>query len=128
MIEIYEKDSGSKLNVNKTKSMWLGSKAGQSTGPVDIQWIKNKLKLLGITFGSSSAILASWRGRISKLEKSLNAWQHHEFSLQGKVLILKTLGLSGLVYLGSVQPIPLPYLQSINKLIFSLCGQVKPRR
>ena len=48
MIEIYEKGSGYKLNLNKTKGMWLGSKAGQTTGPVDIQWINDKLKLLGI--------------------------------------------------------------------------------
>ena len=32
--------------------------------------------------------------------------------------ILSTLGLSCLVYLGSVQTIPIPCLQSINKLIF----------
>ena len=52
MIEIYEKGSGSKLNMQKTKGMWLSSKADQATEPVNIQWIKDKLKLLGITFGS----------------------------------------------------------------------------
>ena len=37
MIETYEKGSGSKLNMHETKGMWLDSKAGQSTGPIDIQ-------------------------------------------------------------------------------------------
>ena len=74
MIEIYEKGSGSKLNMHKTKGMWLGSKAGQATGPVDIQWITDKLKLLEITIGSDSTILTSWRKRISKLEKRLDMW------------------------------------------------------
>ena len=71
---------------NPTQGMWLGFKEGQTTGPVDIQWtnLNNKLKLLGISFGSGSAILTSWRERISKLEKCLNAWQHRELSLQGK--------------------------------------------
>ena len=31
MIDIYEEGSGSKLNLNKTKGMWLGSKRGQTT-------------------------------------------------------------------------------------------------
>ena len=118
IIEIHEKDSGSKLNMHKTKGMWLISKAGQGTGPVDIEWINDKLKLLAITFSSDSAILTSWRERVSKLEKCLNVWQHRELSLQGKVLILNTPGLSSLVYLGSVQPIPITCLQSINTLIF----------
>ena len=89
--------------MNKTKVMSNGSKAGQITGPVDIQWINDELKLLGITFRSNSAIL------------------------QGKVLILNTLGLSGLVYLGSVHlhPIPFPCFQTINKLNSVSCGQEK---
>ena len=106
MIEMYEKGSGSKLNMHKTKGMWLSSKAGQVTGPVDIQWINDKLKLLGLTFGSEAAILASWQDRAAELETCLGRWQHQELSFQGKTLILNTLGLSGLVYLGSVQPIP----------------------
>ena len=118
MIEIYEKDTGSKLNMHKTKGKWLGSKAGQTTAPDDIQWIDDKLKLLGITFGSDSAILTSWREQVYKLQKCLNMWQHRELSLQGKVLILNTLGLSGLVYLSLVQPILFTCLQSINKHIF----------
>ena len=118
MIAVYEKVSGSKLNMHKTEGV-LGSKAGQTTGPVDIQWINDKLKLLGITFGSDSAILTSWRERVYKLEKCLNMWQHRELSFQEKVLILNTLGFSGLTYLGSVQTIPIPCLQSINKLIFN---------
>ena len=67
--EMIEKGSDSKLNMHKTKGIWLGSKAGQTTGQVNIQWINDKLKLLGITFGSDSAIATSWRERIYKLEK-----------------------------------------------------------
>ena len=119
MITIYEKGSGSKLNMDKTKGMWPGFKASQTTGQDDIQWINDKLKLLGITFGSDSAVLTSWRERVYKLEKCLNMWQHGELSFPGKVLILDTLGLSDLVYLGSVQTIPIPCLQPINKVIFN---------
>ena len=119
MIEIYEKGSCSKLNMRKTKRRCIVSKAGHTTGPVDIQWIKEELRLLGVTAGSGSAILTSWREIISKLEKCLHVWQHRQLSLQGKVLILNTLGLSGLVFLGSVHPIPHLCLQTINKQVLN---------
>ena len=73
MIEIYGKGSGSKLNMHKTKGMWLGSKAGQTTGPVDIQWINDRLKLLGLTIGFDAAILASWQECVTKLETCLGS-------------------------------------------------------
>ena len=46
--------------------MWIDSKVGQTTGPVDIQWISDELKLLGITFGSHSTIYSSWWEKISQ--------------------------------------------------------------
>ena len=85
MIEIYEKGSGPKLNMHKTKGMWPGSKAGQTTGPVDTQWINDRLKLLGLTFGSDTAILASWQECVTKLETCLIRWKHRDLSLQGKL-------------------------------------------
>ena len=125
MIEIYKKGSGSKLNMNKIKGMWIGSKADHTTRPVDIQWINDELKLLGITFGSNSATLTSWQERIVKLEKCFSVWQHRQLSLQGKVLILNTSGLSALVCLGSVHPSCLLFAndQQTNFLL----SQVKTR-
>ena len=44
------------------------------------------------------------------------------------MLILNTLRLSGLVYLGSIQTIPTPSMQSINQLIFNFLwsGKTQP--
>ena len=93
-----------------------------------VQWINDRLKLLGITFGSDTAILASWQDCVTKLETCLNRWQHTDLSLQGKTLILNTLVLSGLVYLDSVQPIPKICLQSINRLIFKFLWSDKTKQ
>ena len=119
MINIYEQGSGSKLNLNKTKGMWLGSKQGQNTGPIDITWVTDQLKLLGIYVGSDQAIYRSWTERIDKLESRLKMWKYRNLSLTRKVLILNTLGLSGLIYLGTVYPIPKPCLNRVNTLVFN---------
>ena len=119
MISIYEQGSGSKLNLNKTKGMWLGSKRGQTTGPVDITWIMDQLKLLGIYVGSNQTIFKSWTERINKLESRLKMWKHWSLSLAGKVLILNTLGISGLLYLRTAYPIPKSCLTRVNTLVFN---------
>ena len=119
MIDIYEQGSGSKLNFNKTKGMLLGSKRGQATGPIDITWVTDQLKLLGIYAGSEQAIYKSWTERIDKLESWLKLWKYWGLSRTGKVLILNTLGLSGLIYLGTVYPKPKPCLNKANTLIFN---------
>ena len=125
MINIYKQGSGSKLNFNKTKGMWLGSKRGQATGPEHITWVMDQLKLLGIYFGSNQTIYKSWTERIDKLESRLKLWKYRNLSLTGKVLILNTLGLSGLIYLGTVYPIPKPCLNRINTLIFNFLWSAK---
>ena len=119
MISIYEQGSGSKLNPSKTKRMWLGSRRGQTTGPVDIRWITDQLKLLGIYVGSNQTIFKSWTKRIDNLESRFKMWKHRSLSLAGKVLILNTLGLSALIYLGTVSPIPKSCLTRVNTLVFN---------
>ena len=110
MINIYEQGSGPKLNLNKTKGMWLGSNRSQTTGPIDVTWVMDQLKPLGIYVGSDQTIYKSWTERIDKLESQLKMWKYWNLSLTGKVLLLNTLGLSCLIYLGTVYPIPKPCL------------------
>ena len=116
LINIYEQGSGSKLDLNKMKGMWLSSKHGQTTGLIDITWVTDQLKLLG---RSDQTIYKSWTERIDKLESWLKMWKYRNLSLTGKVLILNTVGLSRLIYLGTVYPIPKPCLNRVNSLVFN---------
>ena len=48
IVHIFEKGSGSKLNLDKTEGMWFGSMAGRTDGPVNIKWRTDFIKVLGI--------------------------------------------------------------------------------
>ena len=67
LINIFERGSGSRLNAQKTEGLWLGSAAGKQTGPVNITWTTDKLKILGVYFGTSNVEHANWIDRIIKL-------------------------------------------------------------
>ena len=117
---IFEKGSGSKLNLDKTEGMWFGSMADRTDGPVNIKWRTDFIKVLGIFFTISNCDFLSlnWNFRIEKLAKRLESWKFRTLSLKGKSMIINTLALSVLWYTGSVVPLPAWAEKRINRIIF----------
>ena len=46
-ITIFEKASGSKLNLNKTEGMYMCLQAGKGHGPIPIMWKTESIRVLG---------------------------------------------------------------------------------
>ena len=91
LINIFEWGSGSRLNAQKTEGLWLGSATGKQTGPVNITWTTDKLKILGVYFGTSNVEDANWIDCVIKLDKRLNLWISRTLSLKGKSLIINSI-------------------------------------
>ena len=99
--------SGIMLNLPKTEILVIGKKT-QSKESFKI--VSNTVELLihdqecvkicGITFSNNPIIAytANVKDKILKLEGQLNIWRQRNLSLKGKILIVKTFGLSQLVY------------------------------
>ena len=96
LINVFERGSGSKLNPKKTEGLWTGSYAGPTSGPVNITWVADKLKILGVYLGNANLEQGNWADRVTKLETRLNLWRTRTLSLKGKSMIINTLGASGL--------------------------------
>ena len=120
IIPIYERGSGSRLNLGKTEGMWFRSMAGRKDGPVNIKWRTDCIKILGIFFTVSRRDFEclNWNFRIEKLAKRLESWKFWSLSLKGKSMIINTLALSGLWYTGSVVPLQAWAEKKINQIIF----------
>ena len=120
IVRIFEKGSRSELNLDKIKGMWFGSMAGRTDGPVNIKWITDFIRVLGIFFTMSNCdfLGLNWNFWIEKLAKRLESWKLRTLSLKGKSMIINTLALSGLCYTGSVVPLPAWAEKRINRIIF----------
>ena len=120
IVRIFEKGSGSKLNLAKTEGMWFSSMAGRTDGPVNIKWRTDFIKVLVIFFTMSNCDFLSinWNFRIEKLAKRLESWKFRNLSLKGKSMIINTLALSGLWNTGSIVPLPAWAEKRINRIIF----------
>jgi hypothetical protein len=106
--EAFSEFSGIRLNVPKTEIMILGKKSKMSPESFRIKY-KDELIIIneseevcicGITFSNdfSKAYNKNIIEKIYKLEKQLNLWRCRNLTLEGKILIVKTFGLSQLIY------------------------------
>ena len=71
MLDTYsrlEAASGSKLNVSKSKGLWLGVWNNRRDPPVQLEWTSEKIKVLGVYVSPGDAEEANWRPRIAAAE------------------------------------------------------------
>ena len=101
--------------------MWLGCWRDKTRTPFDFKWPKEPICALGIYFSYNSehANKLNFEEKINNLEKTLNGWKRRKLTLLGRINIVKTLGLSKLIYNASVFPTPKHFVKEINKISFA---------
>ena len=124
----FEELSGLEINTTKTEAMWLGEWKDRTDEPFGFKWPKEPVNALGVFFSHNqeSANRLNFGEKIRNLEKTLITWQRRNLTLYGKIKIVKTLGISKLIYSASVLPVPDHYIQEINKLTFNFLWAGKP--
>ena len=105
ILNIYCKGSGSKLNIDKSKGLWLGDWRNRKHNPCHFTFVK-KLRIIGIVFGNDITPEDNWGSRINKIHSTLNKWSKRHLTLNGKVVIVNSLIGAGINYLGSVVECP----------------------
>ena len=110
--------SGLEINTTKTEAMWLGEWKDRTDEPFGFKWPQEPVNALGVFFShdQESANRLNFGEKICNLEKTLITWQRRNVTLCGKINIVKTLGISKLIYSASVLPVPDHYIQEINRL------------
>jgi len=113
--------SGLRINRDKTKSTGLGpwSKVKKRVEGIFIS--PEPLKILGIWFCHDKKRMHDLNvsGKLSRIKTILNAWYQRGLTLQGKIRIAKTLGISILTYPLINIFVPESTLKEIDKLIFN---------
>ncbi len=100
ILQVFAKVSGLQVNPLKTKVMGLGRWA-QKKGRIR-QYIidTDPIKILGMWFSHDKQKNhdLNVNGKIEKIRKCLQAWWGKAVTMQGRILIAKTLGLSQIIY------------------------------
>ena len=128
LLNEFNECSGLEINNTKTEAMWLGEWKDKTDEPFGFKWPKEPINALGVSFSynHANADRLNFGKKILSLEKTLNTWKRRNLTLYEKINIVKTLGISKLIYSASVLPVPVHYIQEINKLIFDFIWAGKP--
>ena len=105
------------LNVKKTKAVRLGKWSKNRSIPLQLTWTRDPVKILGIHFSydEKQNNYYNFAIKIQKLQTNLDLWKSRNLTLFGKVLIIKSLGLSQLVYSASNLNVPIDFINDSQK-------------
>ena len=133
-LKLYYIMSGLKINVEKTRALWIGSLCGSSETVCDelaLDWSQEPLKILGVTF--SSLVFNIWdlntHEILSKIKLTLNHWSKRKISLSGRITIIKSLALSKFVHLFiSLPSPPIELIKDLDKMFYKFLWNSGPDR
>ena len=77
---LYERGSGSKVNLSKSTGLWLGAWNDRSDAPVSLDWSSVKIKVLGVFIGAGNLEEINWRPRITAVENILLSWRQRRLA------------------------------------------------
>ena len=122
VLNTFEEVSGLKVNVSKTEAMGLGTCSNPIKSSLNIKWVEDYTRVLGINVSRSKSTLISenYKTIISRLESRLKGWGKRRLSLLGKINILKCLGISQLVFLFTMLPTPgIDIIKTLETVLFN---------
>ena len=126
LLKLLKHTSGLEINTSKTEATRLG----ELLSHVILTGLKNRFKLSAFSFryNSDAANNLNFGEKIIKLKNTLKNWKRRKLTLHGRIKIVKTLGLSKLIYNTSVLEIPDCYVKEIKKLSFDFTWEGKPAK
>ena len=120
--------AGLKLNIEKSKAIWLGKWEKNESYPLQLKWLHSPVHLLGIhlSYDKKGNNELKFNLKIRKLQTNLDMWRSlRDLTLFGKVLIIKSLGLSQLIYSASILNVPEEVARTVKTKLFSFLWKNK---
>ena len=127
VVENFGNLAGLKLNRKKTKAIWLGSWEKNKSNPLQLKWLRSPVKVLGIyvSYDENGNKQMNFNLKLRKLQTNLDMWKARDLTLFGRVLIIKSLGLSQLVYSASNLNVPQEITPIIKTKLFNFLWKNK---
>ena len=128
-IQEFSTVSGLNLNLDKTEGLWLGRDKNNENLYQGINFGKQVIRCLGIFVGhdKEQCHLQNWVNKLEKFQKTLDCWRTRDLTLFGKILVIKVLALSQLVYSAICLTCPEEVKKQITKIIYSFLWNKRDR-
>ena len=119
-LERYEKITGAKINLSKSKGLRLGAWRGRESLPGPFKWTDGPVCILGVWFGPDLQLEKNWSEVQAKVEASTRIWLQRRLSLKGRAEACTTYVFPLILYRLSVLPLSENRLKALERLLFTL--------
>ena len=134
ILNLYYKMSGLKINIEKTRAIWIGAlshSVEQLCRNQRLDWSQDPFKVLGVTF--TTEVFDIWNINsneiITKIENLCKQWAKRKLTLIGRITIIKSLALSKFTHLFLALPYPPEELiKKLNKIFYTFLWNSGPDR
>lgn len=126
-IKEFAEFSGLRLNKDKCQAFCPGDCLFYGTEQEEIKF-STRLFVLGVYFSTDEAstdVNENWEPKIQVLEKKLKSWARRDLSIIGKILLVKTFGLSLFIYLMQSIGMPEWVIKRVNTMFFRFIWKKK---
>jgi len=125
--------SGLKINVKKTSAVWIGlnkNKKKPVCEHLKLNWkFDGVFDMLGITFSTNTQdmIDINFNKALISMKNLILSWSKRNITSLGRVVVVKSLVLAKLNYIGQMLPGPGPdFIKMVNDEIYKFVWQGKP--
>ena len=124
----YEKVSGSRINRDKTVALIKQHPIFEEKIEC-IKLVNGPEKVLGVPIGGNDPTNdALWTSLITKLKAKLNIWRQRGLSLEGRTYIIKSVGISQLLYTLNLKTIEQSHKKEIENILWDFLWKGKNLR
>ena len=110
--------------------MWLGTMKHSNSNILEFKSTKNPIKVLGtfLSYNQNKNIEENFLSRIRKMKTKLHLWLSRDFTLYGRSLLARTLGVSQLVYAASMLTVPSLVIKNVQTERFFILVEKQKRQ
>ena len=103
ILDTYSKASGAKINVAKTKGLYIGQWKNKKPILTNIDWVQTA-DGLGAKYGYNINYEELWLQKFSKFKKKIQSWSQRDLTLQGKRILINAYIVSSLSFMIDIYP------------------------
>ena len=122
LLDSFASIPGLKVNYEKTEALWIGAMLFQRRKIAafkNISWPSHKVKALGVWLSTikEESITLNYEEKKEIISKTIENWQFRRLTLLGKIVVIKSLLASQLVYIMFPLPMSSRHLKDKRSLV-----------
>ena len=125
LLGFFERCSGLKINESKSELLWLGSWRHRKDKIFNLQISEEPVYALGVHFAYERDTVLQ-RNFWDKLISLKKIWSQRDISVYDKIILVKSLALSKLVFICIVMETPKRFVDKVNKIVLDFTLGHKP--